>query len=554
MKLNSDRLLQLIAANRLLVKVRWFYLGSLALTGLLNRLSGMVGVNLSPLGLAALVGCSFLVNVLYTLYFWRIKKPSAQGVWLVTALQLVIDSIILTFTIYLAGGIISISFLYFTFVIIASGFFYQYRGVLVFTTLICVLYSGLLWGQLLGIFPYIPRYNDAFEFSLAASFWPVLINTFTIVTSFYMLGFFVSKYAGSIRKREQEVTEERDKVKSVFADLTDGLIYINNKDVIELVNPQAEKYLDIKGKDLIGKNIIQIKIDNFPILRQILSVDTSRGQEIVPATQPDNTLLVSSSAIRNEADEYIGMAKVIRDISREKFVDNMKSEFITIAGHQLRTPLSAIKGALNLLKTGDFGPVSDEQKRVLEQCYQYNDRLIFLINDLLEVSSIEEGKFEYQYESVDIEPLILDICRRYEEEAGKKLIGFNLQVVNNLSPVTLDVYKIKLVLGAILSNAISYTPKRGKVKVNVEFKDNTSCQISVSDSGIGIPKGQQKKMFGKFFRADNALRVDTEGNGLDLFVAKNIIDNHNGKIWFESQEGIGTTFYIELPTKRRGEK
>ena len=114
----------------------------------------------------------------------------------------------------------------------------------------------------------------------------------------------------------------------------------------------------------------------------------------------------------------------------------------------------------------------------------------------------------------------------------------------------LDPYKMKLALSSIINNAITYTPKRGRVDIMSEFTDKDTLKISIHDSGIGIPKDEQNKVFTKFFRAGNALRVDTEGNGLDLFVTKNIIEKHQGKIWFESSEGVGTTFYIEIPVKR----
>jgi signal transduction histidine kinase len=186
----------------------------------------------------------------------------------------------------------------------------------------------------------------------------------------------------------------------------------------------------------------------------------------------------------------------------------------------------------------------------LEKSYAYNERLIVLLNDLLEVSSVEEGRYDYQFEKVDIHDLLREVSDRQMDDVSRKMQEFKLNIVNNLANVSLDQYKIKLVIGTLLNNAIKYTPKHGHITIRSEFPDNKKVRISISDSGIGIPIMNQEKIFTKFFRAENAVRVDTEGNGLDLYVAKTIINNHNGKIWFKSQEGRGTTFFIELPTEQ----
>ena len=145
--------------------------------------------------------------------------------------------------------------------------------------------------------------------------------------------------------------------------------------------------------------------------------------------------------------------------------------------------------------------------------------------------------------------MLKEVTARFTQEAKKKRIDFILKVVNNLSDVYVDVYKIKLAFGSIINNAVSYTKEGGSVEIKVKFEDD-KVLINIADTGIGIPKKVQDKIFTKFFRGENALKHITEGNGLDLFVAKNIIKNHNGKIWFKSQEGVGTTFFIELPIKQ----
>ncbi len=509
----------------------------------------MPNAHLSTGTVIGLIFLLFIFNIIYYLILKKTKKLSLLKLRLVSIAQIIIEPLFGIIVILYAGGIVSIFFITFPYAIIFSAFFYGVKGVLAATVYIGLLYNGLIYGQFFNVIPFFSRYNNPFEYELSQNFPAIFTNTFLITSSLFFIGIFVSIIAKSLLKKEKEIAYERDKVTAVFGNLVDGLIYINQQDVIEMINPQAEKLLNVRAKRIVGKNVVQLKMKKGSVLKQALSVDSERGKEIKTSDQENRALLVSSSEIKDEGGNYIGTAKIIHDISREKLVDSMKSEFITIAGHQLRTPLSAIKGAVNLLKNGDYGPVTKEQKEVLDLTYEYNDRLIMLINDLLEVSSLEEGKFEYKFEPIDIHDLLREVTQQFSDEAKHKKIKFDLNIKNNLSDVKLDPYKMKLALSSIINNAITYTPKRGRIGVMCEFTDKDTLKISIHDSGIGIPKDEQDKVFTKFFRANNALRVDTEGNGLDLFVTKNIIKQHKGKIWFESSEGVGTTFYIEIPVK-----
>jgi signal transduction histidine kinase len=167
---------------------------------------------------------------------------------------------------------------------------------------------------------------------------------------------------------------------------------------------------------------------------------------------------------------------------------------------------------------------------------------------MLNVYSAEEGRFYYQYSRLDLKQLLHEITRREKLEPENRNKEFELDIDDAVPKIDADPYKLKLALGSIIDNAFRYTPSGGLIKVGVETEAK-EILIKIKDTGIGIPDELQLKVFSKFFRADNAISLQPEGNGLDLFVAKRIIEGHGGKIWFKSKVKQGTTFYISLPLK-----
>ena len=229
----------------------------------------------------------------------------------------------------------------------------------------------------------------------------------------------------------------------------------------------------------------------------------------------------------------------------------MKTEFVSLAAHQLRTPLSAIKWTLRMLLDGDLGKITEEQKDFIEKTYSSNERMINLINDLLDVTRIEEGRRLYKPVLTDFEPICQFVINSYKEEIEKRKLKLEFKKPEKKLPqVMLDVEKIRLVIQNLLDNAARYTPSGGQVTISLKpTKGEKEIEFSIKDTGVGIPKDQQARVFSKFFRGANVMRMATEGSGLGLFITKNIVEAHGGKIWFESEEGKGTTFYFTLPLK-----
>ena len=234
---------------------------------------------------------------------------------------------------------------------------------------------------------------------------------------------------------------------------------------------------------------------------------------------------------------------------REKAIERMKTEIVSLTAHQLRVPLSAIKWMLKMLLSGDLGRITQKQKGFIEKIYDSNEKMISLITELLDVARIEEGRYIFKTALSDMEKVVLSIISLYKKEIERKKLKFEFEKPEKKLPkIQIDEEKIKLAINNLLDNAIKYTLPGGRVKIGLSYGIK-EIGFRIQDSGVGIPKNQQKRVFSKFFRGSNITKTETEGIGLGLFIIKNIIEAHGGKIWFKSKENKGTTFYFTLPIK-----
>ncbi|RPI53858.1 MAG: sensor histidine kinase, partial [Deltaproteobacteria bacterium] len=240
--------------------------------------------------------------------------------------------------------------------------------------------------------------------------------------------------------------------------------------------------------------------------------------------------------------------------SRLRKLDNAKSEFITIASHKLRTPMTAIKGFLSMLLEGAYGKLPDKHKDILNKVYLSNDRLITLAEDLLNVSKIESGKMEFVFEKADLQDIAQEVFDTFFIAAKEKNLTFTLTPpASPLPEVTTDRKKLREVLSDIVDNAIRYTPEGG---VTISFsQDDAHINISIQDTGIGISEEEALSLFTKFSRGKDVSRLNTEGNGLSLHVTRSIMESLGGRITFHSEgKGKGTTFVVGVPMRGRRDK
>lgn len=256
--------------------------------------------------------------------------------------------------------------------------------------------------------------------------------------------------------------------------------------------------------------------------------------------------LISISPILDERDEVSFFVGIERDITKEKEVDRAKTEFVSLASHQLRTPLSTIGWYSEMMLSGDTGELNPEQRNYLMEIAGGNRRMVNLVNALLNVSRIEVGTFVIDVEDVNIEEVAGQTIGELKPLIDKKKIKFNKTVGSDIGTIKADSKLLKIIFDNLLSNAVKYTPNKGQVDFEIK-KENKEIVITVKDSGIGIPKQQQHNIYTKLFRADNAREVDTDGTGLGLYIVKSILTAAGGSISFNSEQGKGATFIVKLP-------
>ena len=376
-----------------------------------------------------------------------------------------------------------------------------------------------------------------------------------------------------------EIEKEERRTGAILSNFLDPVIVVDNDHKIIFLNPVAEKVFglreDILGKTIVSKNnkfsfsdfgkiinqdfeVQEIEVDKSknPIVEEVIIYSGKKEKDKIspfsvhsPGDKKESVVYkVLTAPVHDEKNIGFGKMKVFYDLTREKMIDRMKTEFVSVAAHQLRTPLSAIKWAIKMIMDGDVGEITEEQKEVLMKGYISNERVIGLINDMLNVSKIEEGRFGYTFKIGNINELLNKILKDYKEEINNKNIKITTKRPKNIPQISFDREKMELALKNIMANSIRYTPEGGKIEINLRVNNN--LKLIVKDNGVGIPKGEQEKLFTKFFRGENVVRMQTEGSGLGLFIVKNIIEKHNGKIEINSEEGRGTIVEITLPVSK----
>lgn len=227
-------------------------------------------------------------------------------------------------------------------------------------------------------------------------------------------------------------------------------------------------------------------------------------------------------------------------------LDEAKDEFISMASHQLRTPLTTVKGYLSMLMEGDAGKLTGQQQKLTEEAFNSSQRMVFLINDFLNVSRLQTGKFELEKRPTDLGEVLGQEISQLQVMAKSRQMKLDCQTDKTLPVMELDESKLRQVMMNFVDNAIYYSPAGSTIKVSLKLVDH-ALEFKVIDQGIGVPKNEQPGLFGKFYRASNARKQRPDGTGVGLYMAKKVIDEHGGDIIFSSQVGKGSTFGFRLP-------
>lgn len=243
--------------------------------------------------------------------------------------------------------------------------------------------------------------------------------------------------------------------------------------------------------------------------------------------------------------------KDIKDSSENRLwnLNDKQSDFVSMATHQIKTPLAGIKWTLSMLLRGEVGKLTEEQRKWLQTSYDSNERVLGLIDEMLESIRIDEDKLIITKTEENIVEVFKESVEHLAPHINKKKIKLEINVTPKDEEVVVSVDKDKMTMAFqnLVENAIRYTREGGNIFINV-IKESGDVKVSIKDDGIGIPEVEKKDIFARFFRASNAFRAIEKGSGLGLFISKGIIEKHGGNIWFESSEGKGTTFYFIIPT------
>lgn len=367
----------------------------------------------------------------------------------------------------------------------------------------------------------------------------------------------------ALREQNLVLVSLNHRMESVLNATNDGIALLNREGRLALVNRRFCEMLGARSEVLLQKTLPEsqaLLIDELPqadrLMNHVVALaadDVSDpigvGEEIVEiAGLEPRFFQVYTAPVQGEnSGSVIGRIIALRDVTRERELDKMKTEFISVVSHELRTPLTSIKGYTDLLLSGAAGEASELQREFLGIIQSSTTRLSNLINDILDISRIESGKIDIKHEPIDYREIVADTLRLMRAAADEKQIVMDASLPESMPPVRGDTDKVTQVLTNLVSNALKYTPPGGWIKVLLEVTGDASVTTCVADSGVGIAPEDQKKLFQKFFRADNSSTREAGGTGLGLVIAKTIVELLGGAIWIESELGRGSKFYFTLP-------
>ncbi len=361
---------------------------------------------------------------------------------------------------------------------------------------------------------------------------------------------------------ESSLQKETHKMNAIFSSMTEAIIGIDDDLNVVLMNQAASILVRVADTDAKGQKISEL----FPLYKDKDPIDDAHSpivqavkeKTIVRTYIYDNIYFKGSdgfyipvvlSAVYLLGENSIeGMSTliIIRNVIQEKSVDKAKTELISMASHQLRTPLTSIGWFAEMLLKGEAGPVTNEQKDYLQEIVESNERMTELVDSLLNVSRVDLGTFKVDPKPTALVDVVESLCKELTPMISVKKMNVNKIFSKELPLINVDQTLIRIVLQNLLTNAIKYTPEEGTIDIVLK-KQDTNMLISIADSGYGIPKEDQSKIFTKLYRAQNVRDKVTDGNGLGLYIVKAIVEQNGGSIWFSSEENQGTTFNILIP-------
>jgi len=359
-----------------------------------------------------------------------------------------------------------------------------------------------------------------------------------------------------LEERKKSAEDERKKLSVIIDGMKEGLIIVDENNHIMTMNKSACEMLEFHNYT-DARYAKEILAD---VLKYEQCADGHGEEDILITVPVVKTIHKSVSPIYDASKRMLGRALLLTDVTKEREFEQMKVDFVSIASHEFRTPITAIKEAISLVNEEMMGPLNDKQKKCLDIAMKDTERLADLVKDLFKISQIESGKIELKRSAIALAFVIREVVEKLRPKAEKKNIEIVHKIPQDIPGVFADPHQISSVLRNIMDNAIKFTPEGGRVTLDVGSRTldvtpatshvprpTSHVVVSVTDTGPGITAEDQEKLFHKFSQLDSSIRRESTGAGLGLAIAKGIVEMHGGEIWIESEKGKGAAFKFTLP-------
>lgn len=520
-----------------IVALRFTLVATLLLFGAVGEwLFDFAPILIKPVWLLVVITIVYNLLFLFLIHF-RKQKMGMKRLAAAKACQVALDPLVFSVLVFIYGPIQTWIYTLYLIPLITALVLYRVAGV----------WLTFFWVQILAII-------TAFFSS------PLILAAKILYTNLFFISgitlFFAALFRYLEEKEARLVVRHKDSM-AVITSLSDGLVVVDASNRVLYFNPKASEYLGVDPDKVRGRQVTDEMTTTAGgrNLFRVLFYGDEKGRKglknEVMIEEPEQRILqVTTTPVRDARDCLVGFMNVLHDVTEDRVLDHIKSEFITILSHQLRTPLSGMRWALDIIKKERKAELSDEMMKLIDEVARKNDQMVTIVEGLILASEIQRGELSYRVSEARAEELIDELLEEMKSDFVEKGLTLVWKMpAEPLPSVSIDKVKMKLAFQNVIKNAVKYTPHGGSVMVTC-WEENERIKIAVADTGIGIPREQQRRLFTKFFWAKNVIMHQHEGSGLGLYITKSITDRHGGDISVKSEVGKGSIFTFTLPIKK----
>ncbi|OGG70862.1 hypothetical protein A3I99_03895 [Candidatus Kaiserbacteria bacterium RIFCSPLOWO2_02_FULL_45_11b] len=357
-----------------------------------------------------------------------------------------------------------------------------------------------------------------------------------------------------VEERTAEIKREKEKLHQVTKNIKNGVFLLDSEGVVIFVNEGLYQLLDLNQEEILMPEVLEEILAYYKDTNFKESLTRCLNGEVFTLPEVETQgkifeIFFNNLQVKTDGKDDVNYFVLITDITDAKLLERSKSELVAVASHQLRTPLTAVRGNIEMLIDESYGPLNEQQHELLSDVDISTARLIGMVNDMLDITKIERGNLDMVLEYVSVKETVDSICSDLADYAKRRGVVIEINIPEGIN-VYGDKSRVRQVMQNLIDNAIKYSKGTGVLKVtgNVEGND---AKINFKDNGQGIPKIEQSKIFNRFYRASNVKNNSSSGSGLGLYIVKSIVEQLHGNIRFESEENVGTTFFVTLPTSEQ---